>query len=334
MSPKSRGIKVPRRLGEDFRRSLIELGKLNREREIQSDDVHVYLPVGELNERSINTLRSIGKFELVDFDFQKKKTIPSLEDILGYRPRYEVIGDIAILDPDESEEVGSTLMAFHKNVRAVHSPASAVEGEFRIRRFRHIAGEMRTYTVHKEHGLRYSVDLEKAYFTPRLGTERLRVAQQVAPSNVVLDMFAGVGPFALLMAKSGAHVIAIEKNPAAVSYLKENASLNKIEDIEILEGDAAKLALSYENQADHVIMNLPHSASEFLIPAMTAAKKGGTIHYYSISPEEDLYGKDTTLIEDAGMQLGMEIEILYRGIVRSYAPRQYNTVIDFRVDKH
>jgi tRNA (guanine37-N1)-methyltransferase len=209
------------------------------------------------------------------------------------------------------------------------APISDVEGEFRTRRFKVVAGEVRTTTTHKEHDLRYRVDLGGAYFTPRLGTERLRIAGLVNPSEAVFDMFAGVGPFALLLAKRGSRVVAIDKNPVAVRYLRENALLNKVENIEILEGDAADLALSYKDWADHVIMNLPHSASQFIIPAMTAAKSGGCIHYYAISPEDDLY-RDLALIEKAATQMGASVEVLYRGVVRSYSPRKYNVVIDFR----
>jgi tRNA (guanine37-N1)-methyltransferase len=146
-------------------------------------------------------------------------------------------------------------------------------------------------------------------------------------------MFAGVGPFSLLLARKGAHVTAMDKNPVAVRCLRDNALLNKIQNIEILKGDAAELALRYEGRADHVIMNLPHSASSFLIPAIRAAKSEGVIHYYCIAPEYDLY-RDEALIRDAAKSLGAEVEALYRGIVRSYAPHRHNVVIDFRVSRH
>jgi tRNA (guanine37-N1)-methyltransferase len=145
-------------------------------------------------------------------------------------------------------------------------------------------------------------------------------------------MFAGVGPFALLLAKKGADVIAMDKNPVAVKYLRENALLNKIKHIEILEGDASELALRYENRADHVIMNLPHSASEFLIPAIKAARSGGVVHYYCIAPDDDLY-KDEALIGKTASELGARVEVLYKEIVRSYAPHRSNVVIDFQVHK-
>jgi tRNA (guanine37-N1)-methyltransferase len=118
-----------------------------------------------------------------------------------------------------------------------------------------------------------------------------------------------------------------------VKCLRDNALLNRIQNIEILEGDAAELALLFEGQADHVIMNLPHSASSFLVPAMRAAKSGGVIHYYCIAPEDDLY-RDKALIMKAAKEMGAEVEVLYRGIVRSYAPRRHNVVMDFRVRGH
>ncbi|MHC1630953.1 MAG: class I SAM-dependent methyltransferase [Methanotrichaceae archaeon] len=333
MSILSTGIKVSRDQGEEFRKALVRLSLFDQKRRIQSDLSHVYLPVQKLDEGAIEKLGLLGQFQVVAAKFQEKEQRVSAENILGYRPHFEVVGEIAIVAPEHAEEVASALMKVHKNIKTAIAPISAVEGEFRTRRFRHVAGEKKTVTHHKEHGLKYRVDLEGAYFTPRLGTERLRIAKQVRSSDIVLDMFAGVGPFALLMAKKGARVIAIDKNPIAVKYLKENAALNQIEQIKILEGDATELARRYQNKADHVIMNLPHSTFQFLEPAIRAAKNDGTVHYYSISPEENLYERDMTFIEDAARQAAANFQIIYKGIVRSYAPRQYNVVIDFKVLK-
>jgi tRNA (guanine37-N1)-methyltransferase len=332
MPNKSLGLKVDRKNGEKIRRTLVETGVFDRSRKICSDESHVYLPVLEIDEKSAAMLCSIGQFELVHISFPPEERIISPEDLLGFRPSFEVVGDIAMVEDRDAERVAAALMDTSKSIKTAIAPISDVEGEFRTRRFRHVAGEVRTVTLHKEHGLRYRVDLEGAYFTPRLGTERLRIAGLVSPGEVVLDMFAGVGPFSLLLAKKGAEVIAMDKNPVAVKYLRENALLNKVNDIVILEGDAAELALLYENRADHVIMNLPHSASEFLIPAMRAAKPEGMIHYYCIAPEDDLY-RDEVLIKKAAEEMDVGVQVLYKEIVRSYAPHRHNVVIDFRVNK-
>ncbi|OPY51227.1 MAG: tRNA (guanine(37)-N1)-methyltransferase Trm5b [Methanosaeta sp. PtaU1.Bin060] len=331
------GIRIPRDQGERIRKLLVELGAFDRSRRIISDESHVYLPVLEMDESEKAKLdlaadMAAVELEWVELDFEPEERRPSPEDVLGFRPSYEVVGDIAIVEPERAEAVADVLLSICKPVRAVIAPVSDVEGEFRTRRFRHVAGERRTVTLHREHGLRYRVDLENAYFTPRLGTERLRIARLVRPGDNILDMFAGVGPFSLLLAKRGARVIAIDKNPAAVFLLRENARLNKVKEIEILEGDAAALALRYEKTADHVIMNLPQTASQFLVPAMRAVRLGGIVHYYAIAPEEDLY-KDEALIKKTAADLGTSAEILYRGVVRSYAPRRYNVVMDILIRK-
>ncbi|MFZ3149472.1 MAG: class I SAM-dependent methyltransferase family protein [Methanothrix sp.] len=326
------GLKVSRENGEKIRKALVETGTFDRSRKICSNESHVYLPVLDIDDIEAAKIRSIGQFELVTINFPPEERILSPEDLLGFRPSFEVVGDIAMVEDSDAERVAAALMSTSKSIKTVIAPISDVEGEFRTRRFRHVAGEVRTVTLHKEHGLRYRVDLEGAYFTPRLGTERLRIADLVSPGEVVLDMFAGVGPFALLLAKKGAYVIAMDKNPVAVKYLRENALLNKVNNIEILEGDASELARHYENRADHVIMNLPHSASVFLLPAMRAAKPGGMVHYYCIAPEDDLY-KDEAPIRRAAEEMNVGVEVLYKEIVRSYAPHKHNVVIDFRVKK-
>jgi len=325
-------LKVSRKSGEKIRKALVEMDTFDRTRKICSDESHVYLPVLVIDEKSAAMVGSIAEFELVQINFLPEECVPSPEDLLGFRPSFEVVGDIAMVEDNDAERVAAALMSTSKSIKTVIAPISDVEGEFRTRRFRHVAGEIRTVTLHKEHGLRYRVDLEGAYFTPRLGTERLRIASLVRPGDVVLDMFAGVGPFALLLAKKGADVIAMDKNPVAVKYLRENALLNKVNNIEILEGDASELALHYENRADRVIMNLPHSASEFLIPAMRAAKPEGIIHYYCIAPDDALY-RDEALLRKAAEEIGAGGEVLYKEIVRSYAPHRSNVVIDFRVHK-
>ena len=332
MPDKSLGLKVERIYGEQFRRALVEMNSFDRSRKIRSDKSHIYLPVLEMDDQSNARLCQIAEFELLQLDFEPEEHVQTLEERLGFWPSFEVVGDIAMVEDSEADKVAFALMSTSKSIKTVIAPISDVEGEFRTRRFRHVAGEPGTVTTHKEHGLRYRVDLEGAYFTPRLGTERLRIAGLVHPTDVVLDMFAGVGPFALLLARRCSRVIAMDKNPVAVKFLRENARQNKIENIEILEGDASDLALPYENTADHVIMNLPHSASLFLLPAIRAAKPGGAVHYYCIAPEDDLY-KDEALIKDAALQMRASVKVHYRGIVRSYAPHRHNAVLDFVVHK-
>ncbi len=328
----SPGLKVKKSQGESFRRRLVEMGVFDKDRKIRSDGDDLYLPVLELGPETAEALADLGSFVVVETEFEDAEHKPTVEEVLGRKAHFEVVGNVAIIDSPDME-AAVAIMAVQKNVKTVISPLTAVEGEYRTRKFQHVAGERKTDTIHKEHGLRFRIDLEKAYFTPRLGTERLRVAELVRPGDVVFDMFAGVGPFALSIAKRGAKVVAVDKNPNAVTLMRENAGLNRIEDIEILEGDAGQMAELYESFADHVIMNLPHTARDFLGEAMRIAKDGGVVHYYAIAPEDDLYGRDTAFVEEAAARSGVNVRVLHRGVVRSYAPHQYNIVIDFLVRK-
>ncbi len=212
-------------------------------------------------------------------------------------------------------------------------PLTPVIGEFRIREFEVIAGEPRTETIHKEYGCRYKVDLSRAYFTPRLSTERSRILSWIMEGDTVVDMFAGVGPYSILLAKSKkpAKVVAIDKNPDAIRYLRENISINSAKNIEAIEGDAREEAKRFAGTADHVIMNLPHNAYEFLDSAVLLTKPGGIIHYYGITPEDDLFESSIELIRKAAEKAGRKIEVLEKRVVRSYAPHQYNICIETKI---
>lgn len=334
---KRRCIKVPKKIGEPVRRILLDLGILDNSLKIGSGGNFLYLPLSrELTTAEKDFLP--GETELNDFDFelQKKKPIP--ENLLGFSPSYEVIGDIALLeDPELDREkalkIADALLKAHPNVKTVLKPLTPVIGEFRVREFEVVAGEPRTETVHREYGCRYKVDLSKAYFTPRLSTERSRILSWVKKGDTVVDMFAGVGPYSILLAKSKkpSKVIAIDKNPDAVRYLKENITLNCVRNLQAIEGDARAEAKKFAGTADHVIMNLPHNAYEFLDPAVLLTKRGGVIHYYGINPQDDLFESSIKLIKDAAGRAGRQIEILEKRIVRSYAPYQYNICIEARI---
>jgi tRNA (guanine37-N1)-methyltransferase len=125
--------------------------------------------------------------------------------------------------------------------------------------------------------------------------------------------------------------VAIDKNPDAVHYLKENISLNSVKNIEAIEGDAREEAKKFAGTADHVIMNLPHNAHEFLDSAVLLTKPGGIIHYYGITPEDDLFESSVELIRKAAEKAGRKIEIMEKRVVRSYAPHQYNICIEARI---
>ena len=326
-----RCVQVPKSDGESVRRALAEAGALQRDAVILKDTDYLYLPVKHGIRIEDSFPDSSVEVQYREFE---RRIEPSFEEILGFTPSYEVIGDIAIIDADDdddAERIADAILLMHRNVRTVLAALTDVHGEFRIRDFRVIAGKPDTETVHKEYGCRYEVDLARVYFTPRLATERKRIADKVCENDVVVDMFAGVGPFSILIAKSARYVIAIDKNPVAIEYLRRNARLNSVNNIKIICGDVRDVSKDLRCTADRIIMNLPHSAHEFLDPALTIIKPGGVIHYYDIRPEDDLFEGAQETIERAAEMRGMTAHILDRRVVRSYSPHQYNVALDVAI---
>ena len=318
-------IEVSKKDGEKIRRELTNLGIINKDLKIKQIDEMLIIPV-------ISPVCGFGVIGKDDFEIIEKEE--TAQQILGFYPSIEQIGDIVIIDRHEPDalKVAEALIRQTK-IKTVLLAQTPVSGEYRTREVSVLAGQERTDTLYKENGCRYHIDLSNVYFTPRLSTERVRIRDQIKDGDVVVDMFAGVGPFSILIAKTfpKTHVIAIDKNPFAIKYLKENVVLNKVKNLEIREGDARDLSKDIMN-ADHIIMNLPHNGIDFMEDALRIVKKGGIIHFYSISHEDDLYDGLLSRINMIAQRSHLLVTPLDKRIVRPYAPYQYNICIDLRID--
>jgi tRNA (guanine37-N1)-methyltransferase len=316
-------IRVSRDSGEEARRKLIEKGALNRKLRIRSDDDYLLIPV----------IMPVDGYDIEKSDFEEVRKKSSPTEILGFAPAYEQIGEIAVIDRHEPEaqRIAEVLISQNK-IRTVLQAETSIHGEYRTRSLSFLAGERKTETLYRENKCRYLLDLAKVYFTPRLSTERMRIANQIKDGEMVVDMFAGVGPFSILIAKRfpQARVIAIDKNPDAVRYLKQNVKLNKVNNVQIMEGDVRHLAGDISG-ADHIIMNLPQSGYDFLDTAFRMVKEGGLIHFYAIAHQDEIFEAVLKKIQDIAFSYGLRIKPVHKRMVRPYAPYQYNICIDFKV---
>ena len=249
----------------------------------------------------------------------------------------DVIGDIAIVKLDESVKdqgraVGEAILASMKNVKAVFDQEGGLEGDFRLRKLRHIAGEERTLTTHRENQLRFMVDVEKCYFSPRLSTERLRIAEATQPGEVVLNMFAGVGPYSNTLSKRrGVMVYSNELNETALELHRRNNRLNKVEELTKMFGeDAARLPGVVDARFDRVLMPHPSRSDRFLPVAAKMTKPGGFIHYYRHLSGYDLAEAERELAIEIGEILGREARFRTRK-VREIGPRYLELVADVHV---
>ena len=107
MAEKSLGLQVRREFGERMRKALVECGLLDRSRKIRADEAHIYLPVLQMDAAEEEKLLLIAAYEKVQIDFQTEERVITPEDILGYRPSFEVVGDIAMVEEADAEAVAA-----------------------------------------------------------------------------------------------------------------------------------------------------------------------------------------------------------------------------------
>jgi tRNA (guanine37-N1)-methyltransferase len=238
-------LRVPKRQGERALALANKLKIIDKELAVKRDEDFLYIPLvsqpSEGGLKTKNNRESRLACEIQTRTFQeRKRQKPSWTEVLAAElPPYllaslpqaaDFFGDIAIievppeLDPHE-KTLGEAILKTNKNTRTVLAKAGAVSGTYRLRKLTFIAGERKTETIHREFGCQYMVDATKAYFSPRLSYEHKRGNSLVREDEIVVDMFAGVGPFAILMAKThrNVKVYAIDANPHAFEYLKKTS---------------------------------------------------------------------------------------------------------------
>jgi tRNA (guanine37-N1)-methyltransferase len=271
----------------------------------------------------------------------------ALEDVLSEKESEELfsafdqVGDIIIVRiPDsllsKKKIIGETLLEQVKTAKSIFYQSSSVEGEFRTRDLEILAGENKTETEYKEFGCRFFVDVEKAFFSPRLSTERNRIADLIQEGETVINMFGGVGMFSIIAAKrKKCTMYNIDINPIASKLCEKNIGLNKLEGKVIsINGDATKIVEEQlKDKGDRVLMLLPERSDEFLNSAISATKNNGIIHYYShIHADEKLNA--AKLSEKHFLDITpVKSKVLDSKIVRAVGPRYYQTVVDVKITK-
>ncbi len=257
---------------------------------------------------------------------------------------FDVVGKIAIIrlrycSMTKAQIFAKALMSRNRNIKTVLLQASPVMGDLRLRSLVYIGGENTTRTIHKEFGCLFSVDLAKCYFSPRLSYERMRIAKMIEPKEIILNMFAGVGCFSIILAKHAkpCKVFSIDINKTAFKFMKENIRLNRVYDkvLPIL-GDSREITCNQlQGSADRVLMPLPEKALQYLPYAILALRKsGGWIHCYGFEHVsktkrfvESIKLKTAKIIESKKMNF----DVPFARIVRSVGPNWLQLVADLHV---
>ena len=275
----------------------------------------------------------MGRFDIF---LEKKLTKAELKKL---KTALDILGEIAIIEiPKVLEKkariIGNAVLKANPQLRAVFKKASPVKGEFRIRALKRIAGKGGTLITYRENSCIFKFDAEKVFYTPRLSSERMRVAKQVKPREVILDMFAGIGPFAILIVKTHPEIkqiYAIDSNADAINYLLESASMNKVpHKIIAYTGDARIVIGAYlKGVADRIIMNLPMTDEDFFGSALQALKKKGVLHFYTFAKTEaEVQTKIKKSLKNKAL-----FKLLVIRKIRQYSPRVWNFVADIKIER-
>jgi tRNA wybutosine-synthesizing protein 2 len=263
-----------------------------------------------------------------------KKKIPK-EELSLLPSSYQKIGNIVIINLKEKlwkydKKIGRIILENIPDTKNVCRRKDFITTPFRKPSLVVIAGEKNTETIHKEHGIIYKLDVNEIMFAKGNLNERNRIAKLVKKNEIVVDMFAGIGYFSLGVAKTlkPKKIYAIDINPVAYEYLKENIKLNKVEDkvVPIL-GDCVVELPKLGRIADRILMGLLPSCKEYLVDAMKVIKPNGIIHYHGTAYDwKELFDDVNTAAEIEGFKT----ELIRKTRVKSYAPKIYHWVLDCR----
>lgn len=330
-------VKVPLREINNTRIKLMSDGLMSMEYRIKTTDEYGYIPITD----------DIEGYAIEDIELEPVKRVPhnfaeiledelTPEEIENLKTSFDTIGDIVILEiPDELQDkkqlIGDAAYKFTKR-KAIYMKKSAIKGTIRVRDLEFLSGVDDSLTIHKEHGVRLKLDVREVYFSPRLATERKRVMESVKDGEKILDMFCGIGPFPIVIARNkDVDITAVDINEAAIKYLDENVKLNKLKgNIESHCGDVREVSKGFKTKFDRIIMNLPGLAYSFLDVAIDLIEDDGIINYYEFS---DSYEQGIKRLNEAANSAGKKVEILNTRKVKSISPDEWHVSIDAKIKK-
>lgn len=324
---KGPGLRVPRARGEDSRRRLRALGLLRTDLEILREGEYLVLPVDE----GTLTPPDAGELVVREFAVVAPPGPADYRDLLPWPPpekmrlprAFDVVGDIVLVRlPEEvrarREEIGEALLKFVPSARLVGEDLG-VHGPERRRRVERIAGSGGWRTRHRENGLEFEVDVERAYFSPRLAREHELVASDVQRGERVYDLCCGVGPFAVTIARDGraSHVTAVDGNPAAVDLLRATLARYPFAGRVTALQSSLESFLPSAGPVDRVIFNLPHEGIKYLSSVARTVAARGRLHYYEVTPRAEVEQRGEAVVDSLGSP---DWKLLDRHVVHPYSP--------------
>ena len=250
---------------------------------------------------------------------------------------YDALGSIAVVEasPADAKGIARAILRTNSSIRTVLRKGGAIRGRYRTRKFIFVAGERNYVAEYRENNALFRFDVRKAFFSPRLSYERGRIAALSRNGENVVVMFAGVGPFAIEIAKRNRRsmVIAMELNRQAYLYMLQNIALNRTSNVVAELGDVGKLAARHKGFADRIVMPLPKDSFSFLDAVAACARDGCVVHYYAFGGRETAFEDRISEIREFFAARKLRMRVLSERVVRPYSASEIEVVIDFRIGK-
>jgi len=247
---------------------------------------------------------------------------------------YDIVGNVAIVKFRREEKLkdkkkfAERFLKEHKSVRTVLEE-SKFKGRLRTKKPKHVAGEKTKEVLYRENGCLFRFNIDTCYFSPRLSTERLELAKKVKKNEDVLVMFGGVAPFAIVISKlsKAKKVVSVELGRECSKHAKENVKRNKLENVEIVQGDVRK---KVSGKFDRVVMAPLNLKKTFFDVGFKAVRKGGHLHCYGFYPEEEK--KDfIELIKSEAKKARRKIRVLKVKKAGEIGTKRYRFRVDLKI---
>jgi tRNA (guanine37-N1)-methyltransferase len=331
-------VKVPKKSANRFLK--IAKSIVSREYWVDQCGDNVCIPVSDAD-TALNIAGDNGiKAELCTHVFKpRERRPPSLKEVFPDLDlhSYVIVGDIVVFHPRAGTPTSllaeaAEYLVSERGYRSVYMKLETT-GVERKARLELLAGEDNPVTILKEYGIEFIVDLSKAYVNPRLGYERRRIALQVRPRELVLDLFAGVGGHAIHIAHLvPAEIVAVDINPHAVELLGANIRRNtgKLKGlIHPIHADAQTIPEMIRRRFDRIISDNPTMHDMFIGVECSLSRKGTIIHHYMVAGDDEDPRGLIEVYREHGCIVGL---VDYRRVL-PYSPRRSIWGLTLRVDK-
>ena len=264
---------------------------------------------------------------------------------------YDIFGNIALVKfkvgtkAKDKKRFADNLLENNKSVKTVLEKSGRFKGRLRKQETKYLTGLKTKEALYRENNCVFRFNIDSVYFSPRLSNERKEVAHEVKKGDSVLVMFAGVGPYPIVIAKnSGAgKVYSNEINKEANKYAEMNIELNGVKNrLVLLEGDIKRVAKKVSKgrlivkgnlvplHFDVIVMPRPQLKDSFLREAFTLSKKGTRIFYYDFCKEEEIKNAVNRIKQEA-IKYKKRVKILGIKKAGEIAPYKYRIRVDFRI---